>query len=193
MRRISLTSKISLKTSSAESLVGAYRAESKDRWTASSGITVKIPPLFDGSTSWFKYEELIHDWLDLTQLETEKRGPALKNRLIGDAAMYTGLLDRESLSRRWIQVFQEHCEQLLLLANPLPKPDRESRTSLKTGLKDSDLDGVRTGFFETPWTNTIHLVGQDHGKCSIPGTKRVASNATRLTLRGRFFAGGRLI
>ena len=31
-------------------------------------ITTKIPPLFDGSTSWFKYEELIADWLDLTVL-----------------------------------------------------------------------------------------------------------------------------
>ena len=38
----------------AESLVGASRAESADQWTAGSGITTKIPPLFDGSTSWFK-------------------------------------------------------------------------------------------------------------------------------------------
>ena len=30
----------------AESLVGAYRAESTDLWTAGSGITPKIPPLF---------------------------------------------------------------------------------------------------------------------------------------------------
>ena len=34
-----------------------------------AGITTKIPPLFDGSTSWFKYEELIEDWLDLAVLE----------------------------------------------------------------------------------------------------------------------------
>ena len=39
------------KNSSAESLGGAHRAEATDPWTASSGITVKIPPLFDGSTS----------------------------------------------------------------------------------------------------------------------------------------------
>ena len=49
-----------------------------------------------GQTSWSKYEELIDDWLDLT-LEAGKRGPALKNRLVGDAAMYKGLLDREAL------------------------------------------------------------------------------------------------
>ena len=60
-------------------------------------IYKKIPLLFDGSTSWFKYEDLIDDRLDLTVLEAEKRGPALKNRLVGDAEMYKGLLDREHL------------------------------------------------------------------------------------------------
>ena len=46
---------------------------------ASSWITTEITTLFDGSTSWFKYEELIDDWLDLTVLQAVKRGPALKN------------------------------------------------------------------------------------------------------------------
>ena len=81
----------------AEFLFGTYRAESTNQWTAGSGITTKIPPLFDGSTYWFKYEEFIDDWLDLAVLEAEKRGPALKNRLVGDAEMYKGLLDREPL------------------------------------------------------------------------------------------------
>ena len=54
-------------------------------------------PLFEGSTSRLKYEELIEDWLDLAVLEETKRGPALKNRLIGDAEMYKGLFKRESL------------------------------------------------------------------------------------------------
>ena len=35
------------------------------------------------------------DWLDLAVLRAEKRGPARKNRLVGDAEMYTGLLGRE--------------------------------------------------------------------------------------------------
>ena len=47
--------------------------------------------------SWFESEELIDDWLDLTELEAEKRGPALKNRFVGDAEMYEGLLNREYL------------------------------------------------------------------------------------------------
>ena len=79
-------------SSLAESLGGEYRAEATDQWTASSGITAKVPPLFDGSTSCIKYEELIDVWLDFTQLEAGKRGPALKNRLVGDASMYKGLL-----------------------------------------------------------------------------------------------------
>ena len=57
----------------------------------------KIPLLFDGSTSWFKYEELIESWLDLSVLKETECGPALKNRLVGDAEMHKGLLNRESL------------------------------------------------------------------------------------------------
>ena len=72
----------------AESIVGAFRAEWTDQWTAASGITTQIQPLFDGSTSWFKYEELIDDWLDLTVLQERKRGQTLKNRLVGDAEMH---------------------------------------------------------------------------------------------------------
>ena len=82
----------------AESVVGAYRAESTDQWAAASRITTKIPPLVNGLTSWFNYDEQIDDWLDLAALEVSKRGPAFKNRLVGDAEMYTGLLDREPLT-----------------------------------------------------------------------------------------------
>ena len=71
-------------------LVRAHRAESTDLKTARSGFTAKIPP-------WFKYEELIDDWLDLTVLEETKRGPALENRLVGDTELCKGLLNRESL------------------------------------------------------------------------------------------------
>ena len=90
LRKISPTSKKILQAFSAESLVGAYRAQSAYQWTAGTGITTKIPPVFEVSTSWFKYEELIDDWLDLTVLEAGKRGPALENRLVGDSAVYKG-------------------------------------------------------------------------------------------------------
>ena len=47
----------------AESLVRAHRAESTDEWTAGSGITTKIQPLFGGSTSWFTDDELMTGWI----------------------------------------------------------------------------------------------------------------------------------
>ena len=81
----------------AESMVGAYRAESTDQWAAASGITTKIPLHFDVSTSWFNFEELIDDRLDLTVLEARKRGPALKIRLVGNAEMHKGPFHRKSL------------------------------------------------------------------------------------------------
>ena len=96
MRKILVTSHQNTKESK-ESLVGAYRAESRFDYTAGSGITTKMPPLFDGSTSWFKYEELIEDWSDLTVLEETKRGPALRSRLVGDAEIHKRLINRESL------------------------------------------------------------------------------------------------
>ena len=42
-----------------------------------------------GQLPWFKYAELIEDWLDFTVLEETKRGPALKNWLVGDVEKCT--------------------------------------------------------------------------------------------------------
>ena len=71
--------------SPAEHMEGACRAEHTKNCSFVSGITPKIPPSNDGTTSWFKYEKLIEDWLDVTVLDTRKQGPALKNRLHGSA------------------------------------------------------------------------------------------------------------
>ena len=61
-------------------------------------MSTKIPPAFDGkSMTWFTYARLIDDWCDITELDDNKRGPALRNRLEGEAAVYATLLDREKL------------------------------------------------------------------------------------------------
>ena len=60
-------------------------------------VTTKVPPGFDGKTSWFAFEDAIDDWCDITELEAEKWGPALRNRLEGEASVYKRLLDREQL------------------------------------------------------------------------------------------------
>ena len=48
----------------------------------------KVPPAFDGNGSWFAYEEMVMDWLDLTSLDAEKQGIAVKLRLVGGAAIF---------------------------------------------------------------------------------------------------------
>ena len=62
-------------------------------------VTTKVPPDFDGKTSWFAFEDAIDDWCDITELESEKWGPALRNRLEGEASVYKRLLDRDDLGQ----------------------------------------------------------------------------------------------
>ena len=60
-------------------------------------MTPKIPPTFDGTTSWFEFEDLIEDWLGITTLTNEKIGPSLKNALVGPAVFYKNLFDNTLL------------------------------------------------------------------------------------------------
>ena len=34
-------------------------------------MTTKVPPAYDGRSSWFAYEDAIDDWVDITELEPE--------------------------------------------------------------------------------------------------------------------------
>ena len=52
--------------SPSEYMVGAYRAEQTKDWSLESRINPKNPPSIDGTTSWFKYEERIEDWLEVS-------------------------------------------------------------------------------------------------------------------------------
>ena len=65
---------------------------------AGEQMNTKIPPAWNGRGSWFAYEELVLDWVDITNLEAKKQGPALKNRLQDEAAVYKTMLDRPKLS-----------------------------------------------------------------------------------------------
>ena len=51
-------------------------------------MTTKVAPAYDGRNSFFAFEDAIDDWCDITDLEPEKRGPALRNRLEGEAQQY---------------------------------------------------------------------------------------------------------
>ena len=77
-------------------------------------VTTKVLPEFDGKTSWFAFEDAIDDWCDITELESEKWGPALRNRLEGEASVFKRLLDREELRQpNRSRVFQENIETTL--------------------------------------------------------------------------------
>ena len=127
------------KDRAAEASVGAYRAESTDQWTARKWDHDK-----DSTTFWwihvlgFKHEESIDDWLDLAVLEAEKRGPTLENRLVGDAEMYKGLLDREPLrANDGVKYFRDTLRpplhqrgsECVLSENFFSSPEQEEETS----------------------------------------------------------------
>ena len=67
------------------------------RLSAFQQVTTKVPPSYDGRSSWFAYEDAIDDWCDITELDGDKRGPALRNRLEGEAGIHKRLLDRDRL------------------------------------------------------------------------------------------------
>ena len=71
--------------------------EELHRLSAFQQVTTKVPPSYDGRSSWFAYEDAIDDWCDITELEGAKQGPALRNRLEGEAAIHKRLLDRDRL------------------------------------------------------------------------------------------------
>ena len=72
----------------SESFVSNHRhIQELHRLSAFQQVTTKVPPSFDGRGSWFAYEDAIDDWCDITELDNDKRGPALRNRLEGEAAI----------------------------------------------------------------------------------------------------------
>ena len=70
-----------------------------DRDHHSTGIRMapKVPPTFDGQSSWFEFEDLIDDWMGITTLTPERLGPSLKNALVGAAEFYKNMLNNADL------------------------------------------------------------------------------------------------
>ena len=54
-------------------------------------------PTFNGTDSWFAYEDQVQDWIDYTRAPPNKQGPLLKQRLTGLCETYKKLLDRTKL------------------------------------------------------------------------------------------------
>eukprot|EP00975_Prorocentrum_lima_P029355 6164099-Prorocentrum_lima.AAC.1 len=47
--------------------------------------------------SWFAFEELVRDWMDCCAIDKASRGPLLRNRLIGSAALHKHMMHRQLL------------------------------------------------------------------------------------------------
>ena len=65
----------------AANAAAAYPAHGTPSMTVVQQVNTKIAPMFNGTTSWFYYEEAIDEWLDITEIEVQKQGPAISNRL----------------------------------------------------------------------------------------------------------------
>ena len=86
-------------------------------------LTAKVAPSYNGKTSFFAFKDASDDWCEIADLEPEKHGSALRNKLEGDAAMY-----------RWCELFRYHAVKggqaqtvFLHLLMQLKKHDRGSR------------------------------------------------------------------
>ena len=64
------------------------------------GITSKVPPSYDGRSSWFAYEDSVRDWAAYTELPAEGRGMACKHRLTGYAEQVAKVFDVEEMRDR---------------------------------------------------------------------------------------------
>ena len=87
-------------SSDGEGFMEAYTSSAKPSYTEETlnlSMTAKQPPSYDGKVSWFRYEELVDDWVTITTVEAAKRGPLLKSRLTGDAYMYKAVLQNDLL------------------------------------------------------------------------------------------------
>ena len=66
-------------------------------------VTSKVPPTFDGHSSWFEYEDSVLDWVTYTELPPEKQAMACKMRLTAYAAdlavMFQSPDERRNLSQ----------------------------------------------------------------------------------------------
>ena len=68
----------------------AYAVNTIDNRTGIK-MTPKVPPQFDGQSSWFEFEDLIDDWLGITTLDADKHGTSLKNSLVGATSFYKSM------------------------------------------------------------------------------------------------------
>ena len=63
-------------------------------------MTIKVPPAFNGHVQtqrYFANEDSVEEWVSITSIDKDKRGPLLRNRLLGEAIRLKPLFDTGSL------------------------------------------------------------------------------------------------
>jgi hypothetical protein len=74
----------------------AFAMKDDEAWS-SDKMTAKVPPAYDGLSSFFAYEEYVEEWLLITTIEPDKQAPLLRFRLKGNALTVKRLLDQDRL------------------------------------------------------------------------------------------------
>jgi hypothetical protein len=82
--------------------------QSLGQFTQGLSFDHKTAPSFDGSQSFYTFEEHVYEWEDITSLLPEKRGPALAARLTGEAAVHKKELNRDILRSKEDRVAMDH-------------------------------------------------------------------------------------
>ena len=82
----------------SEWMESIFAVRDDEAWS-SDQMTAKVPPAYDGLSSFFAYEEHVEEWLLITTIEAEKQAPLLRFRLKGNALTVKKLLDTDRLQR----------------------------------------------------------------------------------------------
>ena len=76
----------------------AFAMRDDEAWSTDK-MTAKVPPAYDGLSSFFAYEEYVEEWLLITTVDPEKQAPLLRFRLKGNALTVKRLLNQDRLKR----------------------------------------------------------------------------------------------
>ena len=124
-----------------------YTFAADDKVTAFTQSTPKIPPGFDGRSSWFAFEEAGDDWVDITTLSAEKTGTIPEKQIVWRRVRLQALTGPRTFERckHWSQVLQRHspatvCQRrpssifmaLLSILEELPRPAGPSQMDWPT-------------------------------------------------------------
>ena len=154
--------------------------------TLNLSMTAKQPPSCDGKVSWFRYEELVDDWVTITTVEAPKRGPLLKSRLTGDAYMYKAVLQNDLLQNpdEGVNYFKNTLKKYFLKGATNEKAEpRVPLFYLKIRNPsyeiEGSMDGLDARFHGTvPIIATVRTGRKCKNNCSTSASSRFSSTAS---------------